>query len=335
MDFLDAQPVQHVGHQLLEAHVLHPRHALGAQEVFVGAVTAELAFARVVDQELGDFTERAAFLAAVGDEAHAALLRTAYALFNGMREVGAAGADVGAKNVRAVAFVVHARRQFNVRVSECADVAKHVERLAADGGQEDFEIAARHQLGVHAAGFLEERAAQVAFAHAKALGHTGQPPHGLDGDLGHRGRGVVHQDAAVDLQALEGQRLLDLGQMHMRLRHRDGRADVIALRHVVGVDMHHARTPGVDRDHLAGVAPLRVGAHQVGGRGVRKVGAVASWQVARRHGECAVHAVAAAVRADDVALAAVGGGAHDGAARQRIGRAPGQRRRAARALAGV
>ena len=63
MDVADAEPVQHVRHQLLEAHVLHARDALGAREVGVGAVAALLALARVVDQELGHLAERAALLA--------------------------------------------------------------------------------------------------------------------------------------------------------------------------------------------------------------------------------------------------------------------------------
>ena len=109
----DAQPVQHVGHQLLEAHVLHAGHALGAGEVLVGGVAAHLALARVVDQELGHLAERAAFLAGVGDQADAAALRAQDALLDRVREVGAAGADVGAEHVRAVAFVVHARGQLH------------------------------------------------------------------------------------------------------------------------------------------------------------------------------------------------------------------------------
>ena len=69
VDAVDAEPVDHVGHQLLEARVLHAGDAFGALEVGVGAVAALLPLARVVDQELGDFAERAAFLAVVDDDA--------------------------------------------------------------------------------------------------------------------------------------------------------------------------------------------------------------------------------------------------------------------------
>ena len=73
----DAEPVQHVGHQLLEAHVLHAGDAFGALEVGGRLVAALLALARVVDQELGHLAERAAFLAVVDDQPDAAVLRLA------------------------------------------------------------------------------------------------------------------------------------------------------------------------------------------------------------------------------------------------------------------
>ena len=76
----------------------------------VGAVAALLALARVVDQELRHLAERAAFLAVVDDEARrrpAARSRMHSSI--AVREVGPAGADVGAEHVGAVALVVHAR----------------------------------------------------------------------------------------------------------------------------------------------------------------------------------------------------------------------------------
>ena len=69
VDAADAEPVEDVRHQLLEAHVLHAGDAFGAVEIGLGAVAAGLALARVVDQELGHLAERAAFLAVVDDDA--------------------------------------------------------------------------------------------------------------------------------------------------------------------------------------------------------------------------------------------------------------------------
>ena len=60
--------MEHVGHQLLEAHVLNAGDAFGTGEVARRGVATLLALARVVDQELGDFAERPAFLARVRDQ---------------------------------------------------------------------------------------------------------------------------------------------------------------------------------------------------------------------------------------------------------------------------
>ncbi len=221
-------------------------------------------------------------------------------------------------------------------VCQVARVAEDVERLSADGRQEDFEVAARDQLRIHAARLFEERAAQVAFAHVEAPGHARQPPHRLDGDLGHHRRAVVEQHLAVCRQALEGDRLPHLRQVDVGLGHGNRRADVVALRDEVGKHIRHRGAPRVDGHHLGGVAPLRIRPDQVGRRGVGEVGAVAFEQVARGHRERAVHAVRPGVRADDVALASIDGGAHHRAALCRGGRTPADGRRAAGALlAGV
>jgi len=207
--------------------------------------------------------------------------------------------------------------------------------LSADGRQEDFQVAARDQFRVHAARLLEQRAAQVGLAHVEAPGHPGQPPHRLQRDLGHRCRRVLQQDAPVNGQALEREGLLDLRQVDVRLGDGDGGPDVVALRQVLGVDLLHAGAPGVDGDDLVGLTPLRMGADGVGGRGVGQVGPVAAREVARRHGQRPVHAVAAAVRAHHVALAAVRCRAHQRAAHQRVGRTPVEGRRTAGTLAGM
>src|SRR5215813_5271806 len=68
MDAGNAEPMQHVRHQLLKPHVAHAGDAFGALEIAGWAVAALLALARVVDQELGDLAERAAFLAIVDHE---------------------------------------------------------------------------------------------------------------------------------------------------------------------------------------------------------------------------------------------------------------------------
>ncbi len=148
--------MQAVGHELLKAHVLHARDTLGAQEVGLGSVAADLPFARVVHQELGDLTERAPFLAVVDDESVAALLGAADALLDAVGEVRPAGADVGAEYVRAIALVVHAAGERHVAFGEPLGVAEHVDRVSADGRQKDLEVAAGHELREHPAGLHEE-----------------------------------------------------------------------------------------------------------------------------------------------------------------------------------
>src|SRR5262249_25612100 len=108
MDAGDAEPMQHVRHQLLEAHIAHAGHAFGALEIAGGTTAAFLALARVVDEELGDRAERAAFLAVIDHEPDAARLRHLNGDLDAVREVRPAGADVGAEHVGAVALVVHA-----------------------------------------------------------------------------------------------------------------------------------------------------------------------------------------------------------------------------------
>ena len=51
----DPQPVEHIGHQGLEPHVLNARHTFGFLEIGGGGVPFGVPFAGVVDQELRDF----------------------------------------------------------------------------------------------------------------------------------------------------------------------------------------------------------------------------------------------------------------------------------------
>ena len=102
IDLGDAQPVQDIRHQRLEAHVLDAGDVLRALKVLVGAIGA--AFARVVDEVLRHLAQRAALLAEVDDDAGAAGLRFFDRLLDPKDQVGATGADVTAEDVGAVAF---------------------------------------------------------------------------------------------------------------------------------------------------------------------------------------------------------------------------------------
>ena len=69
VDALEPQPMDHVRHQLLKARILHAGNAFRALEIGRGRIAALLPLAGIVDQELGDLPERAAFLAVVDDDA--------------------------------------------------------------------------------------------------------------------------------------------------------------------------------------------------------------------------------------------------------------------------
>ena len=85
-------------------------------------------------------------------------------------------------------------------IGQIVRIAEDVDGLAADRRQEHLEVAARDQLGVHAAGFLEQRPAQVGLGAAEALGDAGQVPDRLDRGLGDHRRAAREQHAAVGVQ---------------------------------------------------------------------------------------------------------------------------------------
>jgi hypothetical protein len=134
----DAQPVQHVGHQLLEAHVLHAGHAFGALEVGRRGRRRPGACARC---RPGTWSPRPApglpcGCRRSGRRRPAAPLD---AFLDGVRQVGPAGADVGAEHVRAVALVVHAAGvSVDLGSASARHVAEDIDRLAADRRQEDL-----------------------------------------------------------------------------------------------------------------------------------------------------------------------------------------------------
>ncbi len=322
VDARDPEPMEHIGHQLLEAHVLHARHAFGAGEIRLGAVAAGLALARVVDQELGDFAQRAPFLAVVDHQADAALLRHLDADFDAVREIGAAGADVGAEHVRPIALVVQAAGDARSRIAEARHVAEEIDGHAADRRQEDLQVRARDELGEHARGLLEEGAPQRALLHLEALGEAGEVPHGVDRRLGDLHVAGVGEDVAVGLEAPGRDGGAQLRHVDMGARDRDRRAHVGARGDLVGECARHEVPPRIERDDLGGIGPLRVRAHRVRRRGVREVRPVVALQLARSHGERAVDRVGARMRADGIALRGIGEACDDRTALGRRGRAP-------------
>src|SRR6185503_9911125 len=107
-----------------ESRVLHAGNALGALEILRRRIAALLALACVVDQEFRDLAQRAAFLAVVDDDAEPAGLPGARALLDSVKQVGPAGANVGAEHVRAVALVVHAAGDLRSMIRQLLGVAE-------------------------------------------------------------------------------------------------------------------------------------------------------------------------------------------------------------------
>src|SRR5205085_4130379 len=100
-----------------------------------------------------------------------------------MNEIGAARADIRAEDVGAVALVMHPAGDTRARVIELLDVAKEVDRSAADWGQENLQIEPGHELREHAAGLLEQCAPQAHLGRAETFRNSRQIPHGVDSDF--------------------------------------------------------------------------------------------------------------------------------------------------------
>ncbi len=242
-----------------------------------------------------------------------------------MREIRPAGADVGAEHVGAVAFVVHTAGEGRVAVAELCRIAEAIDGRAADRRQEGFQVGARHQLRIHAAGVLVQARAQLGLADAEAPRDAGQVPDRIDRGLHHAHDAVRQNDVTVGADAAGIEGGADLRHVDMGARHRDGRADVDAARELVAKDFADAMAPRIERNDLVRVGPLRMRADEVGRRSVGEVGAVVGGERAGRDGERAVNRVAAGVAADGAARR-VHGPDHGAALRRGRG-APAQRGR--------
>jgi len=116
----------------------------------------------------------------------------------------------------------------STRLYELRDVTEQVDRLTTDGRQEDRQIAACDQIGIHAAGLLEQHASQVAFIDAKALRNAWQVPSGLDCRLGHHTLASLAQNASIRLQTTRRESRCYLWQDQMRRGNRNRGAHVAA-----------------------------------------------------------------------------------------------------------
>src|SRR5215472_11586242 len=135
IDSLQAKPMDHVRHKLLEPDVLDSGHAFRALKIGRRGVATLLALARIVNKELRDLAKRAAFLAVIDDHAKPARLRCSRTFFDPVDEIRSTGTDVGAEDVRPVAFVMHTAGDLCARVVQFFDIAKEITVIPPIGGK--------------------------------------------------------------------------------------------------------------------------------------------------------------------------------------------------------
>lgn len=89
---------------------------------------------------LCDLTQRSPFLAKVDDHSTAPLLRLLNRFFHAEDEVRPTRADITPEDVASVALVVDTQGESLRRVRHVLRVAEAVDRQAADGGKEYFDV---------------------------------------------------------------------------------------------------------------------------------------------------------------------------------------------------
>src|SRR6516225_5850234 len=271
IDALETEPVDYIRHQLLETRILNARHTFGAFEILGCRIAAFLALAGVVDQEFGDFAKGTALFSIVDDDSQAAVLAGAGAFLDAVKQIGAAGADVGAEHVGAVAFVVHAARDPGAVIRQLGDVSEQIGRRPADRRQEHLQVGPRHQFRKHAGGLFEQLPAQIVFGGREPLRQARQIPDRVDRDLDHRDAAALVDHFVIMLEPPGFDRRLQLGEIKAGARDRDARADVDAFGDLGREVFSDQMSPRVQRNDALRIAPLREGSDGRGRVGVGEV----------------------------------------------------------------
>ena len=211
---------------------------------------------------------------------------------------------------------------FGLRPAELRRVTEQVDGGAADRRQEHVQVGARHQLGEHAAGLLEQGAAEIGHGNAETARDAGQVPDGLDRGLGDAHIAGLGQHIAIRGQPAGADGGGDLRHVDVGAGDGDARPHILPGGNFVGEQLGGEVAPGIERDDRVRFAPLRERADLHRGAGVGQVRPVRRLQLAGGDGQRAIERVGAGMSADGVAA---GGGLqrrHHGAARPRIRRAP-------------
>ncbi len=300
-------------------------------EIRFRPIAAGLPLARVIDEELRDLAERAPFLAVVDDHADAACLRLLHAHLDAVREIRAAGADVGAEHVRAVAFVVHAAgdpwfRRGRAGTRRRTD--RPSRRRSAAGTRRDPAGSRARGTCPRSARTGSGAASPSATPNRSAT--PGQPPDRLDRDLGDPRRAVRSEHhvrpggsgasrpsciaSTISGMAICARVTAMVGRMSQPAATRSANTCGATWPHGSSETMRPGCAPGGERADC-------VGRHRV-----RQIRPMSGRELAGGDRQRTVERIGPAMRADDVALIGVAQRPDDRPAPDGIGSAPIDRR---------
>jgi hypothetical protein len=114
-------------------------------------------------------------------------------------------------------------------------------------------------------------APQLGLAHAEAGGDAGQVPHRIDRGLHDADIAPRRNDVAVGANAAGLDRSADFRDIDVSAGDRDGRTDIVAAHEMITKRLADQMSPRVERDDLAGVAPLRMRSDAIDRRGVGQI----------------------------------------------------------------
>jgi len=158
--------------------------------------------------------------------------------------------------------------------------------------------------------------------------HARQVPDRLDRRLCCDDGAVRHQELCVGREPADRDRLLDLWEVEVAPRHRDGRPHVqLAGRHPLGEDLLRKVPPRVERDNRARLRPRGVRPDLTRRQRVGEVRTEAGGRGVCGQRDRAVHRVRAAVRADGIAAPGVRNGGDHRPSLVRVGFCPADRLR--------
>mmetsp|Transcript_5690 Transcript_5690/g.20028 ORF Transcript_5690/g.20028 Transcript_5690/m.20028 type:complete len:228 (+) Transcript_5690:376-1059(+) len=218
-----------IRHEFLESHVFHSSNTSSAMEVRFCTISTLLPLPGIVNQELGNLAKRASLLSEVHDDTDATILSGSYALLDPMHEIGSAGADIGAKDIRPVALIMNPHSANLGRILQILCWSEDVDGESSDGGKEDLQVRSGDELGEHPTSLLEHASSEGCLSDVEPLGNAWKVPNMFDRCLGHHTGSIGLQNVAVGLQPALLHGLHQLQHLDVRLCDRNGWANIDSL----------------------------------------------------------------------------------------------------------